>query len=40
VSVAPGSAFGPAGEGWLRLCFARSADSLEVAMERLSKALS
>ena len=40
VSVAPGVAFGPAGEGWLRLCFARSAESLEMAMERLSKALS
>ena len=40
VSVAPGMAFGPAGEGWLRLCFASAAESLEIAMERLAKALS
>ena len=40
VSVAPGMAFGPAGEGWLRVCFASAAESLEVAMERLAKALS
>ena len=40
VSVAPGMAFGPAGEGWLRVCFASAAESLEVAMERLATALS
>jgi aspartate/methionine/tyrosine aminotransferase len=40
VSVAPGMAFGPAGEGWLRVCFASAAESLEVAMERLANALS
>lgn len=35
VGFAPGSAFGPGGEDHLRLCFARSADSLAEAMERL-----
>ena len=39
VSVAPGEAFGPAGEGWLRVCFARSAESLEMAMTRIAKVL-
>jgi aspartate aminotransferase len=35
VGLAPGTAFGPEGEGWLRLCFAREAASLEQAMQRL-----
>ncbi len=35
VGVAPGPAFGPGGDGFMRLCFARSADSLEEAMNRL-----
>lgn len=35
VGVAPGSAFGPAGEGWIRLCFASSPAKLETAMERI-----
>ena len=35
IAVAPGSAFGPGGEGFLRLCFAQSALRMEVAMERL-----
>jgi aspartate aminotransferase len=35
VAVAPGIAFGAAGEGWLRLCFAQSAAKLERAMGRL-----
>jgi len=39
VGVAPGTAFGPEGEGWLRLCFARSPDSLRQAMNRLGGAL-
>ncbi len=36
VGLAPGIAFGPAGEGYLRLCFASSLDRLENAVERLS----
>ncbi len=35
VAVAPGVAFGAAGEGWLRVCFAQSATLLERAMQRL-----
>jgi aspartate aminotransferase len=35
VAVAPGVAFGPAGEGWLRVCFAQSAALMERAMQRL-----
>ncbi|MEM9683219.1 MAG: pyridoxal phosphate-dependent aminotransferase [Pseudomonadota bacterium] len=40
VGVAPGTAFGPDGEGFLRLCFARAPGSLEAAAERLARALS
>nr|WP_245164982.1 pyridoxal phosphate-dependent aminotransferase [Stappia sp. 28M-7] len=36
VGLAPGSAFGEAGEGFLRLCFARSAEHLETAAQRLA----
>ena len=39
VGLAPGSAFGPGGEGHLRLCFAASLDRLSEAMERLRPAL-
>lgn len=39
VGLAPGTAFGPAGEGWLRLCFARAPETLELAVERLAPAL-
>lgn len=36
VGLAPGTAFGPGGEdGWYRLCFARSHESLRTAMDRL-----
>lgn len=35
VGLAPGSAFGPAGEGFLRLCFARAVESIGEAVERL-----
>jgi aspartate aminotransferase len=35
VAVAPGVAFGSAGEGWLRVCFAQSASLMERAMQRL-----
>ena len=33
--LAPGVAFGSAGEGWLRVCFAQSAGLMERAMQRL-----
>lgn len=36
VGVAPGTAFGPGGEDFMRLCFARSAPSLQEAMDRLT----
>ena len=39
VGLAPGTAFGPDGEGWLRLCFARAPETLEQAVERLAPAL-
>ena len=39
VGLAPGSAFGPGGEGHLRLCFASSLDRLGEAMDRLRPAL-
>jgi aspartate/methionine/tyrosine aminotransferase len=35
IGVAPGDAFGEAGKGFLRLCFARSADQLREATSRL-----
>jgi aspartate aminotransferase len=39
VAVAPGVAFGAAGEGWLRVCFAQSASLMERAMQRLRDGL-
>jgi len=39
VAVAPGIAFGAAGEGYLRICFAQSADRIERAMGRLREGL-
>ena len=39
VGVAPGSAFGPGGEGFLRLCFASSPDRIAEATRRLVEAL-
>jgi len=38
VGLAPGSAFGPGGEGHFRLCFAQSEATLERALARLSEA--
>jgi aspartate/methionine/tyrosine aminotransferase len=35
IGLAPGSAFGPGSEAFLRLCFARRPDSLAMAVERL-----
>jgi aspartate/methionine/tyrosine aminotransferase len=39
VAVAPGIAFGDAGEGYLRICFAQAPDKLESAMGRLRDGL-
>jgi aspartate/methionine/tyrosine aminotransferase len=35
IGIAPGTAFGPGGEGYMRLCFLRSAEQLEEATSRL-----
>jgi aspartate aminotransferase len=40
VGLAPGAAFGPAGEGYLRLCFASGPERLNAALERLKPMLS
>jgi aspartate/methionine/tyrosine aminotransferase len=37
VGLAPGTAFGPGGEAFLRLCFHRRLDQLEEAAHRLAK---
>jgi len=39
VGLAPGSAFGESGRGFLRLCFARNAEQLETAVQRLASGL-
>jgi len=40
VGLAPGIAFGPGGEGYLRLCFASAPDRLRQAVERMAPLLS
>jgi aspartate aminotransferase len=40
VGLAPGTAFGAAGEGYLRLCFAASPARLNEAIDRLERILS
>jgi len=39
VAVLPGTAFGPGGEGYLRLCFANSLDNIRKALGRIEAAL-
>jgi aspartate/methionine/tyrosine aminotransferase len=39
VGLAPGNAFGPGGEGFVRMCFAASHDTLRTGVERLAAAL-
>lgn len=39
VGLAPGTAFGAAGEGYLRLCYARNPQILEEAVQRITAAL-
>jgi aspartate/methionine/tyrosine aminotransferase len=40
VGLAPGTAFGAGGEQFLRLCFARNAEQLEIAVGRVAEVLS
>src|SRR3954447_9240404 len=40
VGLAPGTAFGAGGERFMRLCFARSAEQLTIAMDRLGRTIS
>ena len=37
VGAAPGGAFGPGGEGWLRLCFARDPEQIAEAARRIAR---
>ena len=39
LGLAPGAAFGPEGEGYVRWCFAASQDRLAEAVRRLGRAL-
>jgi aspartate aminotransferase len=39
VAVLPGTAFGPNGEGYLRLCFANSMDNIELALDQIMAAV-
>ena len=36
IGLAPGAAFGPGADGCFRICFLRSADQLQIAMDRLT----
>lgn len=37
LGLAPGSAFGPEGEGWLRWCFAAKPEKIAIGLERLER---
>jgi aspartate/methionine/tyrosine aminotransferase len=37
LGLAPGQAFGPEGEGYVRWCFATSADRLELGLEKIKR---
>jgi aspartate/methionine/tyrosine aminotransferase len=39
VAVAPGSAFGPVGEGYIRLCYAKEAGRLSSAINKLQASI-
>jgi aminotransferase len=39
VAVVPGSAFGPSGEGHVRMCYATAYDKLEEALVRIERFL-
>ncbi|MHA1190332.1 MAG: pyridoxal phosphate-dependent aminotransferase, partial [Alphaproteobacteria bacterium] len=36
IGIAPGTAFGPAGEDFIRICFARKADDMHLVAERMT----
>ena len=36
LGLAPGSAFGPEGEGWLRWCYAAQPERIAMGLERLA----
>lgn len=40
VVVAPGNIFGPAGEGYIRMCYANSLEAIEIGLDRIHRALS
>ena len=40
VAMTPGVAFGPSGEGHIRLCFAATDKTLRIALERFKKFMS
>jgi len=37
VAVIPGNAFGPGGEGFVRMCYASSLDNISIALERMER---
>jgi len=37
LGLAPGQAFGPEGEGYVRWCFATSTDRLELGLEKIKR---
>ncbi|EHO47509.1 hypothetical protein HMPREF9104_03069 [Lentilactobacillus kisonensis F0435] len=39
VGVTPGSAFGPGGEGWIRLSYAAADEDIKLAMDRMNQYL-
>lgn len=39
VAVLPGTAFGPGGEGYLRLCYANSMENIQIGLARMAEAL-
>jgi aspartate aminotransferase len=40
VATLPGTAFGPEGEGYLRLCFSTSEENIDLALERIRRVVS
>jgi aspartate/methionine/tyrosine aminotransferase len=39
IAVVPGNAFGEWGEGYIRISYANSYENLEIAMDRMAKAI-
>ncbi|HND49356.1 MAG TPA: aminotransferase class I/II-fold pyridoxal phosphate-dependent enzyme, partial [Anaerolineales bacterium] len=40
VAVVPGNAFGPGGEGFVRMCYATSYEQIEEALRRMERFMS